>query len=225
VALDARGHGESGWDGEGDYSLDALAADLRSVIADLAVEPVLVGASLGGLTSLIASGEGWVEPRALVLVDVVPRIEVAGAERIRAFMTGRPDGYGSLEDVAEDISRFNPHRRRSLALSGLRRNVRRHENGRWHWHWDPRFLPPVDDTYGIERHRRTLQAAREIAVPALLLRAEHSEIVSDEGVAELRAAMPHARYESVPGVGHMIAGDDNDVFVARLAEFFSDAGL
>jgi pimeloyl-ACP methyl ester carboxylesterase len=221
VLLDARGHGESGWDSLGDYSLSAMAADLRTVVLSLGVDPILVGASMGGLTSLIAAGESWVDVRALVLVDVVPRVEPGGVQRIRDFMTSQPNGYDTLEQVADAVRGFSRHRRQP-SVAGLRRNVRRREDGRLHWHWDPKFLPSTDPDSVNERYRRTLAAAREVTVPTLLLRGEHSDIVSDDGVAELRQAIPHARCETVAGVGHMIAGDDNDVFVAHLADFFAE---
>ena len=140
VAFDARGHGDSDWAPDGRYGQDLMVADLEAVVAQLGNHrPVLVGASMGGGTSLVAVGEGHVDATALVLVDIAPRIEPDGVAKIQAFMTARPDGFGSLEEVADAIAAYQPHRQRARNLDGLAKNVRLGEDGRYRWHWDPRF--------------------------------------------------------------------------------------
>src|SRR5688500_17767767 len=142
IALDLRGHGESDWaPGDAPYRLERFAADLRAVVAQLGTVPALVGASLGGLTSLLAVGETETPvASAAVLVDIAPRIEPEGAQRITSFMIGRPDGYASLEEVADAIAEYTRHRSRPRDLESLKKNLRLGANGRWHWHWDPRFM-------------------------------------------------------------------------------------
>ena len=94
IALDMRGHGDSDWADDGDYTTDTLAADLRCVIAALGRRAAVVGASLGGITALLAEGEAETSiSRALVLVDIAPRVEADGVHRIVSFMTGRPEGF------------------------------------------------------------------------------------------------------------------------------------
>ena len=130
ITVDARGHGESGWAADADYTLGAFARDvellLRVVSDDGAVPVHLVGASLGGLTSLLLLGE--IAPgiaASLVLVDVVPDFAPAGADRIKDFMVERMhDGFGSLEEVATAIAAYNPHRPPPRDLSGLAKNLR-----------------------------------------------------------------------------------------------------
>src|SRR5258707_7110191 len=87
-SVDLRGHGQSEWDPDGDYTMDAFAADIRTIATSMAQPPALVGASLGGIASMAAIGESEGPPiaRALVLVDVAPTIEMDGALRIGAFM-------------------------------------------------------------------------------------------------------------------------------------------
>ena len=143
LTLDARGHGESDWSEDGDYRLVSFAEDLRLVVAQLDQPPVLVGASLGGLTAMLLTGElAPGSARAVVLVDIVPDMEQAGAERIRAFMVERAyEGFGSLEEVADMVAAYNPHRARTADAEGLRKNLRERD-GRFYWHWDPRFMDP-----------------------------------------------------------------------------------
>lgn len=224
ISLDARGHGDSDWSPTGDYSLQAMARDLLAVIATLPRPPALVGASMGAATSMLAVGQSPdVVARALVLVDFVPDVEVAGAQRIRNFMQANPDGFATLEEAADAVSAYYPHRPRPRDLSGLMKNLRRREDGRLHWHWDPKFVaravPAEPPLFGPELHL----ASHHIHVPTLLVRGLLSDIVSDEGVARLRAALPTLEVVDVAGAAHMVAGDKNDNFNQSVIAFLQKA--
>lgn len=225
TTVDLRGHGDSDWAGpEGGYSLDAFAADVRAVAAAQGRPPVLIGASLGGLSSLVAIAEappGVTVGGGLVLVDVAPRLEEEGIARIAEFMLGNLDGFASLEEVADAVVAYNPHRPRPTDLSGLRKNVRRREDGRWYWHWDPRFLlgGRTDEPRSLRNEDRLDAAARAITVPTLLVRGRQSDVLSEEGARHLVSLVPHARYVDVGGAGHMVAGDRNDAFNDAVIEF------
>jgi pimeloyl-ACP methyl ester carboxylesterase len=223
IALDHRGHGDSEWSPDGEYGITRFAGDVAAVAASRADLPVLVGASLGGLASLVAIGESSVPiAAALVLVDVAPRVEVEGRDRIVGFMTAGMSGFDTLEDAADLIADFIPHRPRPRDLSGLQKNLRQRGDGRWYWHWDPRWITNqdgVDGQEGIVDHRRLCAAAERILIPTLLVRGRMSDIVSDESVRELRQLMPHAEVIDVAGAGHMVAGDKNDAFNASVIDF------
>lgn len=223
VSLDLRGHGESDWDPDGDYDIGAFAADVLAVVAGLSTTPVLVGASLGGLTALVAVGESD-EPvaRALVLVDVAPRVEREGADRIRAFMRSGAAGFATLEDAADAISAYIPNRPRPKDLSGLHKNLRQRPDGRFYWHWDPRFLDGpegIDGQRGPIDYDRMAAAARRVAVPTLLVRGGASDVLSDDSVRDLLKLVPHAEVADVAGAGHMVAGDRNDAFSSAVIDF------
>lgn len=219
-ALDARGHGESDWDPAGSYSMDSLVDDLVAVVEQLGVTPVLIGASMGGLTSLVAEGEHPGLAAGLVLVDIATRSEPAGVERILAFMGSAPDGFASLEEVADAVAAYNPHRPRPSDLDGLRRNVRQGGDGRWRWHWDPAFLDGGDEPRRLTTESRLEAAASAITVPTLLVRGQSSDVVTAEGAAELQRLIPHAVVREARA-GHMVAGDDNDVFAAQVVDFLA----
>lgn len=223
LALDARGHGDSDWDVGGDYTMQALVADLVAVVEQIGDSPVLVGASMGGITSLLAEGEHAPLARALVLVDIATRSEPAGIARIVDFMRSAPDGFASLEEVADAISAYNPHRPRPKNLHGLRKNVRQGDDGRWRWHWDPAFLRVGDEPRRDTREARLDAAASKIQVPTMLVRGAASDVVTAEGAQHLQSLVPHAEIREAQA-GHMVAGDDNDVFVTQVVEFL-DAHL
>ena len=215
INLDSRGHGESDWAPDGDYSLATQTADLRAVIATLeansARPPALVGASMGGIVSLYLVGTSDTQiAGTLILVDVVPRISTEGAHRIAAFMRAHPQGFASLDEAADAVAAYNPHRPRPSDNSGLMKNLRKRADGRLYWHWDPAFLqsrlePP-------QLAEQLLTAAGRIPVPTLLVRGMQSDIVSDEGIAEFRRRLPALETFDVGAAGHMVAGDKNDAF-------------
>jgi non-heme chloroperoxidase len=224
VTLDLRGHGDSDWAPDGDYSLDAFAADLRDVIDQLGGPAALIGASLGGLSSMVAIARAQnpaIVGSALVLVDVATSLEPAGVDRIGTFMRANPDGFASLDEVADAIAAYNPHRPRPTNLAGLQKNVRLGGDGRWHWHWDPRFMgnPNIDEprTFLI---REQLEAdARALKLPTLLVRGGNSDLLSEEGAEQFLSLARHAEFVDVPGAGHMVAGDRNDTFNAGIIDF------
>lgn len=217
VALDMRGHGESDWAPDGDYSREQVVADLAAVVDELGTVPALVGASAGGITALLAAGEKRVDAWAVVLVDIVPRVEPAGARRIVDFMTSRPDGFGSLDEAADAVAGYLPERPRPVDPEGLRKNLRLGPDGRWRWHWDPLFLNR--DRLRHDSYARFVAAARSLRPPTLLVRGMLSDIVSPEGVAEFLELAPHAEFIDVAGAGHMVAGDRNDPFATAVLDF------
>jgi pimeloyl-ACP methyl ester carboxylesterase len=229
-SVDLRGHGDSEWAADGDYTLDALAGDVLAIARTFDTPPALVGASLGGISSLAAIGEHPDErvARALVLVDVAPRIEEAGRNRIGEFMMERMEsGFGSLDEVADAIQGYNPHRPRPTNLAGLEKNLRRHDDGRWYWHWDPAFisgrLGGTDETRSsLVDPDRLQQAARALTIPTLLVRGRQSDLLSEEGAREFLALVPHARFVDVTGAGHMVAGDRNDAFNDGVVGFLDE---
>jgi pimeloyl-ACP methyl ester carboxylesterase len=227
VSVDLRGHGESEWSPTGDYSHVRFTNDVVHLARSFAQPPVLVGASLGGISSLLAIGTAHssAQPlaRALVLVDIATRMEVDGAARIISFMTSRPEGFASLEEASEAVTAYNPHRKRSGSLAGLAKNLRKHEDGRYRWHWDPAFVE------GRHTHGENLQdpglldrAAQNLTVPTLLVRGRLSDLLSQEGADAFLAQVPHAKFADVSGAGHMVAGDQNDVFADAVLRFLNE---
>ena len=220
VAFDARGHGDSDWAPDGAYSQDLMVQDLQCVIGALgSPSAVLVGASMGGGTSLVAAGEHFVDVSALVLVDIAPRIEPGGVKKIQAFMFRNPQGFESLEEVADTIASYQPHRERPTHLQGLAKNVRLGPDGRYHWHWDPTFLKGHRN---LELRQERLEAcSRELKMPSLLVRGGMSDILTDQGVREFLELAPNSECVNIASAGHMVAGERNDTFGKAVVEFLT----
>jgi peroxiredoxin len=225
VTVDLRGHGESDWSEDGDYRVVAFAADVLEVMRQLPPQPVLVGASLGGFTAMLIAGE--LSPnsaRAVVLVDIVPEMNPSGATRIHGFMSDRMvSGFDSLEEVADMIQQYNPHRSRPDDLDGLRANLR-HRDGRWYWHWDPKFIdgtaaaPPIEVTEP-DRMNAAVGAILRDNVPMLLVRGRMSDLVTQDRADAFLSRFPDVEFVDVGGAGHMVAGDRNDLFADAIVGF------
>lgn len=218
LSIDLRGHGESGWPSPGRYALEEFADDIAAWIRAYAQgrPTALVGASFGGIASLIAATRSRARVDAIALVDIVPRVEMDGARRIRNFMLANPDGFASLREAAAAVAdyRGTPP---SADLSGLEKNLRRRDDGRYYWHWDPEFMHRIPR--GAERLVMLEDAARGYGGPLLLVRGLQSDVVGDSGVEALRALAPQLEAVDVAGAGHMIASDRNDAFVDAVADF------
>jgi pimeloyl-ACP methyl ester carboxylesterase len=233
VSVDLRGHGDSDWSPDGNYGVDRFAADVHALAEQYSSPhgpPAFVGASLGGLSIMVAVGESHTEAQAalascVILVDIAPRVEPAGRERIRGFMVAGLRGFDTIEDAADSVAAFIPHRPRPKDLSGLRKNLRQRGDGRWYWHWDPRWMnnqTGVDGQPGIVAHTRLQAAAGGLRVPTLLVRGGISDIVSEESVRELRELVPGIEVVDIASAGHMVAGDRNDVFNDAVIAFVRD---
>ena len=222
LTADARGHGESGWREDGLYDFAQFVDDLALLARHAAQPPapalpILIGASMGGLLGLIAQAK-HAPFRALVLVDITPRWEAAGVERILNFMRAHPQGFATLEEAAAAITLYLPHRTPRKSPDRLRRMLVSHPDGRLRWHWDPRLLERVAAD-SESQQTRLLEAARRISVPTLLVSGEHSDIVSNSTIDEFLHCVPHAKHVRVARATHMIVGDRNDEFTDAVRQF------
>jgi pimeloyl-ACP methyl ester carboxylesterase len=218
LALDARGHGDSDRAPAGQYTVHTLAADIAAVLEQIGAPVVIVGASMGGLTGILAAFRAGPQlVSGLVLVDVVPRFESEGTARIRDFMTRHVHGFETLDQAADAVAAYLPHRRRPRNLEGLKKNLRLRQ-GRWHWHWDPAFVTSAGDDPFVDIEELE-QAVGQLRIPILLVRGKLSDVVSPDGVEDFLGKVPHARFVELSDAGHTAAGDDNDAFSAAVVEF------
>ena len=224
IAIDLRGHGESQWSSSGHYRIEDFADDLLCVAHALGTPPALVGASLGGLSGLIAEGE--IRPgsfASLTLVDIAPNMEPAGVARVMGFMAAHLEtGFASAEEAAEIVDSYRPREGRRTTAERIAPYVRKGQDGRWRWHWDPRFITSVMSSRGEARMERLAEAARRLACPVHLIRGGSSDLVSPEGAAAFLDLVPHARFTDIAGAGHMVVGDRNDAFADAILTFLQD---
>jgi pimeloyl-ACP methyl ester carboxylesterase len=227
-AVDQRGHGDSEWVADGAYTFPDFAADAKALSDTLKKQtgqrPVAVGASLGGIASMLAVGTYGQVFEALVLVDITPRVDLDGVAKVQGFMRSHArEGFASVAEAAEAVAAYLPHRPKPRSNEGLKKNLRLHPDGRWRWHWDPRFLDGRRRVGpgGNETEEMLVAAAKKIKVPSLLVRGASSELVQEKHAKDFLKLVPHATYVDVGGARHMVAGDRNDQFANAIKSFLS----
>ncbi len=222
VALDLRGHGDSGWAPDVEYALEAHAADLRAVVDSLSLDRfVVVGHSLGGLIALTFAGRSGDRLLGLVLVDTGPhRARLAGRERLRAFMDG-PQEHATVEEFVERALLFNPRRPRERLRRSLLHNLRRTPRGTWAWKYDRRIADPFRSGDQEARYQRLIAAAGTVRCPVLVVQGEESEHFHPEDAEATAALFRSGRWIGIPGAGHTVQGDRPYDLTRVLREFLS----
>jgi len=216
LSFDLRGHGESGWAPDGDYMLDAFGRDVAALIDGFGRPVVLVGASRGGQAALVGGSRRPGLVAMLMLADVAPLLRDTGVDTFRHFFRASMGGFATLDEAADALA-AHLDRPRMTEVSRLAKTMRIGADNRLYWQWDPRtvsaeFLNPPSETIALE------EAAARIAAPVVLVRAEFSNIVSEESVALFRALTPQLEVVEAKGVGHMFTGDSNGAFATTLLD-------
>tara|TARA_R100001086_G_scaffold244634_1_gene174637 strand:- start:5001 stop:5849 length:849 start_codon:yes stop_codon:yes gene_type:complete len=217
VTFDLRGHGDSDWAADGDYLLDAYGRDVEALLFQFNRPVTLVGASRGGQAALVGGSRHEDRVRLIMLADVAPMMRDDGIDGIRAFFAEGEAGFTSLDDAADSLAQHLDQPRIADA-SKLARAMRQDDSGRFHWRWDPatghaEFLHPPSEGDAI------LAAAKRVSSPVVMVRAELSHLLTDEGVNTFKHLTPQLEVVMAKGVGHMFTADRNDGFAAELLEW------
>jgi pimeloyl-ACP methyl ester carboxylesterase len=216
-ALDQRGHGDSGWAPDGDYSIETQSRDVEEFLRTVVGGPaILVALSMGGLNAMTLATRVPAVVRALVVVDIAPQVERKGVEHIRQFVTAN-DELDSFEEFVSRAHAFNPRRSIENIRERLRHNLRRLESGRWTWKYDPALRNPGRATGDISTLWDRLAAIR---CPVLIVRGGESDILAPATAARL-ATLIHAEVRTVPGAGHSVMGDNPAGFLAAVEPFLA----
>jgi pimeloyl-ACP methyl ester carboxylesterase len=222
LALDQRGHGESEWSPEMDYTTESHVADLEAFVQALGLQRfVLVGMSLGGVNALAWAGRHSRRLAGLVLVDVGPEIRVDGARKIAAF-TSEATPLDSVEQFVDRALAFNPRRNRELLRRSLLHNLRRMPDGRWMWKYDQRHRGKVDPEAYARRRELLWSAVETVVCPTLVVRGAQSDVFHDEDAERLAGRFQRGRWVRIEGAGHTVQGDNPADLLVGLREFLTD---
>jgi pimeloyl-ACP methyl ester carboxylesterase len=219
LAVDLPGHGHSDWRHDGFHGPRESAPDIAAAIRALAPEArMVVGMSLGGLTSIALCTEAPELVRRLVLVDVTPGVDGTKASAIAAFVDG-PEYFESFDALLARTVEHNPTRSVASLRRGVLHNAKQLPDGRWVWRY---ARTRRDGDIGSFRFSELWDDLERVTVPTLLVRGALSPVVDDADVAELHRRRPDANVEVVDGAGHSVQGD-RPVELARLLADFLDA--
>ncbi len=196
-ALDQRGHGDSEWSPELDYSIDAMVQDAAAFIADQQLrEPIVFGHSMGGRVSLTLAVTHPGIARALVIVDVGPEITLEGTKTIQNFVINNLE-FDDLEVFLDNVVKYDPFRSRTHIERTVKYNMLRRVDGKYVSKVDHRRIPQQNKDL-------TLDHVRTIECPVLVLRGEQSNILAPEAADRFVAALPDGRLVTVANCGHNV---------------------
>ncbi|MFN0094732.1 MAG: alpha/beta fold hydrolase [Dehalococcoidia bacterium] len=223
IALHQRGHGDSDWAQDGDYSRDAFCNDVNAFRLALGLDRfVLMGHSMGGMNAVTYTVAHPEPVRALVLVDVGPEAAREGVENIMRFTQG-PDDL-EFEEFVQMAHHFNPHRSIDNIRERMRHRLKPTENGKWTWKFDKRFRQKDSGIrVGSESTNEQMwDLYRAVKPPTLLIRGGRSDVLTQEVADRAQREMQRARVVLVPDAGHSVPGDNPAGFTSVVETFLED---
>lgn len=217
IALDQRGHGDSEWSYEGQYSPEDHSADIKDLVSHLGWEGFgLIGMSMGGMHAITYAAHYWQKLTALVCVDVGPFVQMNKSKELISFVerNGVPQ---SFDDFVQAALAHNPRRKEELLRHSLTHTTRKLADGTWTWKADRRKKL---DLVEMQRHLDKLaDDCRHIQCPTLVVRGEKSPTFSREDADRFVDLLVDGSHVTVPDTGHTIQGDNPKGLIDVLEKF------
>jgi esterase len=219
LALDQRGHGDSDWAPDANYSIAAQRQDIKGFAEAVGLDHfVLVGMSMGAINGLAYAIAYPETLSALVLIDAGPNVRRPGSRRIRDFVNGGAEPE-SLEAIIERALEFNPRRDPLILRRSLMHNLRQQEDGNWVWKYDRRRFQAMGGDQHANERRSLADGLATVTCPTLVVRGGESDVFHDEDAERLAAALPDGRWVKISHAGHTVQGDNPKDLVAAMREF------
>jgi len=214
-ALDQRGHGDSEWNREQDYSIDSMVGDAVAFIADQELrDPIVFGHSMGGRISLTMATQHPGIARALVIVDVGPEISVEGSKTIQHFVVHNVE-FDDLEIFLDNVQKYDPFRTRAHIERTVKYNMLRRADGKYISKVDHRRIP-------LRNSELTLDHVRTLTCPVLVLRGAESNILEPDAAIRFVDALPNGRLVTVPNCGHNVHSGNTPGFLEAITPFLAE---
>jgi pimeloyl-ACP methyl ester carboxylesterase len=221
IALDQRGHGDSDWAPDANYSIVAQREDVRGFADQLGLDRfVLVGMSMGAINALAFANHYPEKLSALVLIDAGPGVRRPGSRRIRDFVNGGAEP-ASLDAIIERALAFNPRRDPKILRRSLMHNLRQGPDGNWSWKYDRRRFQQMDRDAHVAERRGLAEGLAKITCPTLVVRGAESDVFHEEDAERLAQRLPNGRYVTIPRAGHTVQGDNPKGLVVELRRFLA----
>ena len=220
LALDQRGHGDTDWAPDADYSIAAQREDVRGFVDNLGLDRfVLAGMSMGAINALAFAIHYPEKLSQLVIIDAGPEIRRPGSHRIRDFVNGGANPE-SLNAIIERALAFNPRRDPKILRRSLMHNLRQQTDGNWVWKYDRSRFQQMGDQHTAER-RGLADGLAKITCPTLVVRGAESDVFHDEDAERLAQRLPDGRWVTIPKAGHTVQGDNPKDLAEALREFLA----
>jgi esterase len=217
LALDQRGHGESGWAAADAYGNAEMVEDVAAFVSAMGLKRFsLLGLSMGGMVAINYAGrrpEGLTE---LVIVDIGPEIVASGSARIQAGVRAA-DVFASKDEAFAAARAANSRPPETHHRQRVEQSLMRTEDGRWTWRYDRALRSPT--TVRLRDPEAAWRACANIAAPTLIIRGSLSDILSPEVAARMLEVIPDVRLTQVENSGHSVSLDAPEAFLAAARAF------
>lgn len=213
IAMDLRGHGDSGWDPQGAYLVEDYVRDVEALVAQLGLRNIVLwGNSTGGRVAQVFAGLHPELVSAVIVEDVGPERPAAISDRRAKRMGHEETGWASMDELVAQLRTDYPRTPepvlRNLAVHGSRSRP----DGRVVWKRDPAILKGFVPT-------ELWATVRKIEAPVIYILGGASTIVPPETQAQLRQALSQVEIATMPGLGHYPSDEEPAAFLAIVDRF------
>jgi len=221
IALDQRGHGDSDWASDGDYSPETQQKDIEAFVNSLGIQRfVLMGLSMGGRNSFTYAANNPDLVEALIIVDAGPENVRTGTQNIRNFVE-QEDELDSIDAFVDRVIKYNPRRDPIQIRGSIVNNLRELPNGKWTWKYDKILRSPgrMGGTQDPDMTNRLWNYVESLQCPTLVVRGDKSDIIATNTADEMANRIPNGKVAIVENAGHLVMGDNPSGFESAVTQF------
>ena len=222
ISMDQRGHGDTDWAPDGDYSPEAHRKDTHAFVEALGLdEVVLIGLSMGGRNALTYAANHPERVKAVVIVDAAPENLRAGSQNIRRFIQ-QDDELDSVEEFVERVLKYNPRRSPDQVRGSIMHNLKQLPSGKWTWKYD-RLLRSSDRRWQSDPNltSRLWGYVENLNPPTLVVRGARSDLIATRTAEEMHRRIPNCTLATVENAGHLVPGDNPAGFARTVSDFIA----
>lgn len=224
IAVDLRGHGESGWSPEGHYDIHDYASDLPATLDALGVERAIVVAhSLGGNAATLFAASVPERVEALVLVDTGPALSLSGVLHIAGDAEALLRSCTSIDAFRDRLALIHPNADPALLTRMAETGLVRRRDGRFEPALDPGVLSGTCAPEELAEFEQQLwDELAKIRCATLVVRGGRSALLGVEAAGKMvDDVLPHGRLETLATAGHSVMLDDAAGLARCLDRFLS----
>ena len=221
IALDQRGHGDSEWATDGDYSPEIQQVDIRAIIHALSLDQfILMGLSMGGRNAFTYAANAPGKIKALIIVDSGPQNLEKGSQNIRNFVE-QDDELNSVGDFVARVMKYNPSRDPIQIRGSIIHNLKQLPNNKWTWKYDKSLRAPGARSRMItpELALRLWGYLESLQCPTLVVKGDRSDVFSERTADEMHSRIPMSKLAVVENAGHLVTGDNPSGFQKVVTKF------
>ena len=221
IAIDQRGHGDSDWAKDGDYTPETQQIDIQGIVEELKLDEfILMGLSMGGRNSFTYAANNPEKVKALIIVDAGPENVRAGTQNIRNFVE-QEDELDSIDAFVERVIKYNPRRDPIQIRGSIVNNLKQLPTGKWTWKYDKllRSAGRMGRKQEPEVTDRLWKYVESLSCPTLVVKGDRSDVIAAGTADQMHKRIPGGKIAIVENAGHLVMGDNPSGFERAVTTF------